>query len=178
MPVGLAYLLPEPLQSQVHALWRELDRAFGVRATAQSTPHPHITFHVAQTYDHDELHKDLTAWASSAESIPLQTWGAGVFGGDHPVIFIGVTQTTQLLSLHEAIYTIAQRHAIAALPIFAPSTWVAHITLAHFNVSAETIGPIMSWLTTQTLVWEFALDAVSLLQSSADEHNIDFTVTW
>lgn len=176
MPTGIVTILPPPFAERVQLLWDGLNREFGISTSAESTAFPHITFHVATSYTQPPLQQELTNWAKTAFARTIRTWGVGVFSGDRTVIFIGVTRTKQISSLHESIYAIGQRYAVNPVPIFAPTTWVPHVTLAHLTISAEILGPLIAWLDQYEFIWEFPINTLSIIRSMSSQPTTNFTV--
>ncbi len=177
MSAGIVAMLPAPFEARARSLCAQIEREFGVTNSAEITP-PHVTFHVAKAYRQEQLQSALDTWAKTATPCPIRTWGIGVFGGEQPIVFIGVTRTQPLSILHQSVFSLAQAHAVDHEPIFEPVTWEPHITLASEGVSAENVGSIVSYLNKKPLTWQITINAISLIHSEHDDHTIVHTCAW
>jgi hypothetical protein len=73
--------LDEPHCQMITSLWEELQRAFGIRATSQRVPFPHLTYQGATSYEAEPLHDALQRFATEIAPFEIETDGLGIFMG-------------------------------------------------------------------------------------------------
>ncbi|HZT38195.1 MAG TPA: 2'-5' RNA ligase family protein, partial [Bryobacteraceae bacterium] len=90
----------------VKDLWAELNDRFGVRGI-YVTPFPHMSYHVADSYDLQSFQPALAAIAADAHPIQIHTSGLGVFTGGRPILYVPVVRSPELTELHRRILSVA-----------------------------------------------------------------------
>ena len=103
------------------------------------------------------------------------TWVSAFLAVIAPVIFIGVTRTKQISSLHESIYAIGQRYAVNPVPILhrQPGFLTSHWRISPFR---PKFGPLIAWLDQYEFVWEFPINTLSIIRSMSSQPTTNFTV--
>ena len=166
---GVVTVLEEPHLGQVHQLWAEMNRLFGVGAP-EATAVPHFSYHVAPTYDLEKLKAVLLETAVSTPPFIVKTSGIGIFPGDLPVLYIPVARSPELQALHTTLWP--KLNAIAQNPLdyYSPANWFPHITLGHNDITPAQLGPIVTWLNRQPLTWDVAVSNLTLLHDNGKRH--------
>ena len=83
MVAGVAALLDDQHAQIVEAIWQEFTQRIGVHGLSQ-TPIPHLTYHVAASYDTRIAVPQLRQIASQTPPFMIQTNGLGLFTGPEP----------------------------------------------------------------------------------------------
>jgi hypothetical protein len=115
---------------EVTALFDALELA-GVESLAASAPHVHPHVSVAVVRDAAPgLVADVLSGVA-ADPLPRLTLSSvGAFLAPATVLFLGVTPTTELLSLNVAVHARLDHAGISVRPIYRPGSYVPHCTLA------------------------------------------------
>ncbi|MCP4418720.1 MAG: 2'-5' RNA ligase family protein [Chloroflexi bacterium] len=148
-----------------------MKQRFGV-GSPQATGVPHITYHIAPTYDLKTLKQILQETAVSTPPFTVKTSGIAVFTSEKLVVYIPVISTQKLITLHTVLWSRLQTIAQDSHNYFAPSNWLPHISLAHGDITPENIGAIVTWLTSQPLSWDIQVDNLTLIHD--DEQHVPF----
>ncbi len=165
---GLVSLLPQPYHQQVENIWKILETQFNLIGFLVS-PIPHFSWQIAEQYDQELLAETVTKISQTIPPLQIRTGGIGLFTGIRQVIYIPIIKDCHLINVHEQIWQAVEPHAKALSPLYGPDMWVPHITLVHENLTPENIGPIMTFLASETYQWEFRIDQLVLISDSAAE---------
>jgi 2'-5' RNA ligase len=167
---GVVTVLAEPHYERVKQLWQELKLQFEV-GSPRATAVPHFSYHISPEYALDALKQVLLETAVSTPPFTLKTTGIGIFPGEKPVVYLPVTRTPELQALHSTLWPRLQRIAQGSAPesaYYAASNWFPHITLGHSDINADNLGPIITWLNSQSLAWEIQVNNLTLLHDKGD----------
>ncbi|MEO7000584.1 MAG: 2'-5' RNA ligase family protein [Ktedonobacterales bacterium] len=160
-------LLDEAYMQMALTLADELDERFGVRAGAKAVRYPHFSYQGAEQYDLAALEATLRKVARETQPFRVYADGLGVFTGPHPVLYVPVARGPELARLHETLWRELSPASEDASPYYSPHQLVAHITLAQWDIHADNLGAIVSYLSERTLEWEIAVDNLALLYQEA-----------
>jgi 2'-5' RNA ligase len=166
---GIVSILEEPHLGQVYQLWAEMKRLFGV-GSPEATAVPHFSYHVAASYDLEKMKIVLGETAAITPPFTVKTSGIGIFPGDLPVLYIPVARSPALQALHTRLWPKLQAITQASLDYYAPHNWLPHITLGHNDITPDQLGPIVTWLNRQPLVWDVPVTNLTLLHDNAERH--------
>jgi 2'-5' RNA ligase len=163
---GVIALLDDANAARVEALWDAMGREFGVPRGYPGAV-PHISFHLGS---HDvEAAAETIVRGVSRETPPftVHSAGLGVFGGPVPVLYLTVGRSPEASKLATVL---TERLAAAGFPstdpYFTADKWVPHITIAHKNLEAVELGPLLAWLVDQPLAWEIPLGSLSIARET------------
>lgn len=155
--------LPQPYHQAVIDLWDEIAVALQVDAAQHTTPIPHFTWHVAQSYHHDV--PEIIREKLTVKSLPIiTTSGLGVFPGPHPVLFIAIHSTVELLQFHQTLLKIIMPLTEGSYQLYEPESWSPHITLALGDTDPVIAGKMVTMLSERSFQWQFSLENLILVQ--------------
>lgn len=156
-------LLDEAHTQLALALADELDERFGVRMVAKAVRFPHFSYQGAERYDFAALEATLRQIARDTQPFQVYADGLGIFTGSHPVLYVPVARGPELAQLHERLWRELAAVSEDASPYYSPQMLVAHITLAQWDIRADNLGAIISYLCERPLEWEITVDNLALL---------------
>ena len=125
-------------------------------------PFPHFSWQGALEYEQKGLELTLKTIANLSRPFHVRTSGIGVFTGEHPVIYIEVIKSPQLMRIHQQIWSALRPLGKDFNPYYEADWWQPHITLAMGDVTTELIGPIVNTVSALPLNWDFLVDNVAL----------------
>lgn len=144
---GIISLLDAASEQAVRALWDELEARYGLREAPRSVPFPHCSYQIAEAYDLSRLAETLPRVAARHAPFTVRVTGLGAFDAPEPVLYLAVERNAALDALHAALWravTQAKGMARALSPLYAPGSWVPHVTLAHRDLTLEGLRAIQS----------------------------------
>jgi len=158
---GIVALLDNEHTSRVEALWDELHDSCGLMCI-QMTPFPHFSWHIAEKYNFNQLEEKLALIARQTAPFTIRTAGLGVFTGENPVVYINIVKDSELLELHQHIWTETQPMGSSVSHLYAPDQWMPHITLANRDVTDNNLPCIFSTLGGRAFTWEIQVTCFAL----------------
>lgn len=174
---GVVTLLDEAHNNQVEELWTVLQRDFGTRAV-YVTPFPHFSYQVAERYDVDRLREALQRIAGKAVAFTVHTNGLGVFTGPSPILYIPVVRSPLLARFQEALWSGVAPIAEGVSPLYQPDRWQPHITLAHADLTADTLAEVVRRFSGRNFTWEIPVTNLAVISDTGNEqvprHRFDF----
>lgn len=161
---GIVSLLDDTSARAVRALWDELERVWRLREAARSVPLPHLSYHVADGYDIPRASEALRRVAMRTPPLTVRVTGLGAFTEIQPVLYLAVERDATLDALHAAIWRELAETDTARdpWPIYAPATWVPHVTLAMGDLTAEKLTALLAAWATRDVRRTMRIDALSL----------------
>ena len=143
---GVVSLLDSASEQATRALWDELAGSYHLRAAAQRVPYPHVSYHIAEGYDFARTEAALARVAAQVQPFTVQMTGLGAFEGPEVVLYLAVARNAALDRLHAALWQALAEAGVAqgASPLYAPDTWIPHITLAQGDLTADLLHAIQS----------------------------------
>ncbi len=154
---GIVSLLPQPFYKQVEEIWNELEEKFGLTGI-RITPYPHFSWEIADHYDQAGLELVLKTIAERTKPFTVNSTGLGIFSGEHPVIFIPVIKSPELSAFHQQVWKALLSTGQGISELYAPRSWVPHISLAYLDVTPQNMGEIMEILAFRTYNWQFQVN--------------------
>ena len=100
---------------------------------------PHVSLGVCDYLETDSLAQELSTFAASVAPFQLSFPNIGIFSTSEGVVFLGVTVTEALLSIHAAFHKIFKKYAEKQREYYTVGRWVPHCTLA-FGLSEHQIA--------------------------------------
>lgn len=155
-------LLDDPTTAKVKSIWSHLEVECGLKAV-NATPFPHFSFHIAQSYDLDELDARLSDIASQTGAFRVRTTGLSVFTGLEPVVFIPLVVSQTLLSLHQKLWDETSSLGERVSGHYRPEYWVPHITLANRDVHTEGLACITRLYAARSFLWEIEVSKLAVI---------------
>ncbi len=143
---GVVSLLDHTSEQIVRALWGELAERYDLRIVAQRVPYPHFSYHIAEDYDLARTEAALAHVAAQVQPFTVHVTGLGAFEGPEVVLYLAVARDAALDQLHAALWQALAEDGVAqgASPLYAPDTWIPHITLAQGDLTADLLHAIQS----------------------------------
>lgn len=159
---GVVSLLPSPHYDWVEALWDELEAKHGMKGI-RITPFPHFSWQIGEAYDFSALKTCLESIAASQPPFKVRTTGLGQFTGEHPVLFIPVVKSPELVNFHQRVWQALLPITTGASPYYSPENWIPHISIGYEDLNTQNIGAVMQELAFRTFNWEFEVDNLSFI---------------
>ena len=176
---GVVSLLDRKHSAHVEAIWAELESEFGLRGLSGRII-PHLSYHVAESYDQRCLKRALKEFASGQTDLYIGTEGLGIFSGPGPTLYLSVVKSPELTRFHELLWAGMSHTAQNASQYYRPENWVPHISLASWTyMSPDLRGrlpDIVAFLIHRPLSWQVGLDNLTLLRSSDETGGSQQTV--
>lgn len=160
---GIVSLFDEHITKAVQNLWVELANDFGVRQLAELIPYPHVSYHVAQEYEEQELVRHIEDLAWQATPFQIQTTGLALFTGAHLVLYVPIIRTLELSQFHQNIWQAITPMGSGFSPYYQPANWVPHITLAEHDINPENLACILAHLSSHPLRWDILVDNLAII---------------
>jgi 2'-5' RNA ligase len=158
--------LDDPYRELVENIWGELKAVFGLQGVIGST-RPHFTYHVADQYDAGAIDDALRGVARATPPFAIETHGLGVFRGEETVLYLHVSPAPALAGLHRRIWDAVAPIATEAKLVYAPATWVPHITLAIGDLTEEVLPVALQFLNRRTYEWALPVGNVCLIEDTS-----------
>jgi 2'-5' RNA ligase len=156
-------LLDEAHTLAVEEHWAELARDFGVLEVRQRVPWPHVTFQSAERYDIDRVASTLREIAAQTAPFTARAEGLGIFSGPQPVLYVPVVRDPALNLLHARLWEALAHASDEIAPLYAPDRWMAHITLAQWDISSANLPAILARLAERPIAWQIEVSAFGLI---------------
>lgn len=160
-------LLDDEHARRVRAIWLHLRERFGLRGVAR-TPHPHVSYVVAESAHAAAIAEGLQVIASSSATFSVQATGLGIFPGDEPVIYLPVVRAPAIDALHAAIEAMHDNGRGDVVARYRRDLWLPHITLARGGVDSEILGAAVDDLARTPIDWSIAIDNLTLIDGGDD----------
>jgi len=177
MVAGVAALLDEPHAQMVEAIWQEFTQRFGVHGLSQ-TPIPHLTWHVAASYDTGAVVPLLRRIASETPPFIIQTNGLGLFTGPEPVLYIYVRPNPQLTALHQRLWHALDGSASVPSLLYHPDNWHPHISLSYRDMGPDLLAQAVALLCQRDFYWQVRVETLSIISAPPGAvHTVEWRVS-
>lgn len=164
---GVVALLDDQHCEMVEALWSEFKREFGTDS-AYSSPVPHFSYHVADSYNMERLEPILKRVVSQTRPFRVKTNGLGIFTGAQPVLYIPVVRNRAMATLHQRLWSPLATVTTNPLPYYHPDNWRPHITLTHRNVEHDLLPKVVRLLSSREFMWEIRIETIAVIRDSRE----------
>ena len=129
----------DPLtEEHIRCAWKAIDEAGISDSMLKGGYRPHVSLGVCDHLASNAFEKELSRFAASVVPFQLSFPNIGIFSTSEGVVFLGVTVTEQLLSVHRKFHNIFKEHAQEQREYYTVGRWVPHCTLA-FGLSEAQI---------------------------------------
>lgn len=175
--VGVVSLLDDECSALVHSLWESLAREFGPGGMFPDSA-PHLSLHVADSYDLAEVEKRVKSLAYSNTPFAARTAGLGLFFGESLVVHLPVVRSSRLTVLQRTTHDEIRRHAQGDTSLYQPNNWSPHITLGMWPAESVKAGAIVDYIVskgTDQLALEFTVDSLSAIEDDGEARRVHFT---
>ena len=159
---GIASLLDDSHKTQVESLWCMLEEKCGL-VGVRTTPFPHFTYQVVETYDQERLGPILQEIAKKTQPFIVKTTGLGLFTGRLPVIYIPLVKNEPLLQFHQRLWEQTSTVAQGISPLYAPDMWMPHITLGLEDITSANLACAMEALAFQDFNWQIEVNSLAFI---------------
>jgi 2'-5' RNA ligase len=121
--------------AKVHLLYESI-REMGIHSSMfEAGYRPHVSLGVCEELDHETFAPELEKFAHSMPALSLSLSHFGTFLGG--VLFLGVTATRKLLTVHKDFQNIFERYTPKQASYYLVDQWVPHCTLALGLLSSD-----------------------------------------
>jgi len=124
--------------AQVIEFWETLCEACGLRGI-YDIPTPHFTWFAAENLDVEKAKPIISQIVENQEPFEIRTFGLGVFSGDHPVLYLPMVKTRQVLDFHDEIWEKLRPFSSDTQLYYSPWLWVPHITIALKDLTRDNL---------------------------------------
>ena len=138
MPFVVELYFDPSTEARIRDAWRAIDEAGISDSMPKGGYRPHVSLGVCDYLETDSLVQELSIFATSVTPFQLSFPNIGIFSTSEGVVFLGVTVTKELLSVHAAFHEIFKKHAQDQRDYYTVGCWVPHCTLA-FGLSEDQI---------------------------------------
>lgn len=170
---GVVSLLDKGRTGAVERLWQELADLYGVRGV-YVTPFPHFSYHVAATYEMEEVTAVVERVARDVAPFEVRTTGVGLFTGAHPVVYLPIVRTSHLSRLHRALWLGLEAASGGAVEHYHPDAWMPHITIGFGDIDVDSAASIARLLCGRMLDWSIPIDNLSLIYDTGEQQDMRF----
>jgi len=130
----------DPQSSRIIAdLWQRLYDTCGLKAI-YNVPTPHFSWFAAEDLDIQRAAPILSQIAQTSDALAIHTFGLGLFSGRHPVLYLPMVKSAEMISFHHQIWNQIQPYSQDPKLYYSPKLWIPHITLALKDLSPENLA--------------------------------------
>lgn len=162
MTQGVVSVLDRTHYQIIENLWAEMRQQFGV-GDPEIEAMPHFSYHVTEQYDEGRVAEVLLEVAGEERPFTITASGIGIFPAPSPIVYVPIVRTPDLTRLHARLFPQLNAFAEDNNPHYSPNAWIPHITLGHYDITLEKLGPISQWLHQQAINWTITIDNFYLL---------------
>lgn len=156
---GAALYFDPQSDAAIRGVWQQVEDA-GLPSKMLSLNYPpHLTMMTCEQANLAELRPRLLDFTARLEPIPLRFHSVATFGGPEGVIYLAPVVNRTLLDLHAALWEIVTPFATGHNGLYAPGTWVPHVTM-NVEVPPEQIGAVIDAMLRSDLPREGLLTAL------------------
>ncbi|MEA3326673.1 MAG: 2'-5' RNA ligase family protein [Chloroflexota bacterium] len=149
--------------ADVNAYWRKLSRICGLKAIYHM-PTPHLTWLVSQEVDVHSAALIISQIASQEDSISSHTSGLGIFTGEHPVLYLPIVKSQQMITLHQTIWNLVKPMTKTPNDFYSPKAWVPHITLALNDLTNDNLACAVNSIAFEEIELKITIDNLSFAE--------------
>ena len=115
-------------EEQIRSVWHSFAEEGISRQALDSNGRPHVTVMSSVPYAGASVMEDFVSLANSVEPFEVTFSHIGIFPGKEPVLFLGVTHTVALRTLHQRFFDLISPVA-EVFEFSKPDSFVFHCTL-------------------------------------------------
>ena len=166
---GVVAVLDDEHTAIIKQLWADVAQKFGVRHIIDDNPFPHITFHVAEKYDFEDIKARLTELIQELSPFTVHTSGLGIFSpGNLPIIYLPVVRNVTLSRIHQQIFECVAPLASNGFDHYRPEVWMPHVSLVYKIPEQKLLLDILAFLSEQDFEWEMPIKTIAVIGDSLD----------
>lgn len=169
MAQGVVSILDQQHCQIVENLWAEMRQRFGI-GDPENEAQPHFSYHVTEQYDEGRVAEVLRKVAGEERPFTITASGIGIFPAPSPIVYVPIVRTPDLTRLHARLFPLLDAIAQDNNPYYSPNAWIPHITLGHYDITLEKLGPISQWLHQQAINWTITINNFYLLTDDTRSH--------
>ena len=139
MPFVVELYFDSSTEASIRDAWKAIDDAGISDSMPKGGYRPHVSLGVCDHLETDSLAQELSTFAAGVAPFRLAFPNIGTFSTSEGVVFLGVTVTEELLSVHTAFHEIFKKYAGQQREYYTVGQWVPHCTLA-FGLSEHQIA--------------------------------------
>lgn len=139
MPFVVELYFDPATEASIRDAWKAIDEAGISDSMPKGGYRPHVSLGVCDHLETDSLAQELSTFAEGIAPFRLSFPNIGIFSTSEGVVYLGVTVTEALLSIHAAFHKIFKKHAEEQREYYTVGRWVPHCTLA-FGLSEHQIA--------------------------------------
>jgi len=132
--LGVVSILEGEAYEETKKMWRLFEKEYDSKAV-QNFPHPHLSFQGGLSEDLKTIDSKLKNLSSEIIPFPITLGGIDTFEKPERVIFLSVTRTKTLQSIHKKIDDLLQKYCFQTFRFCTPQEWFPHLTLAHGDLT-------------------------------------------
>ena len=154
----------DPISSaDVGKIWRKLHEACGLKKI-YTIPVPHFTWFASDSLDVSSSALMLSKLTANAKPLSIHTFGLGLFTGEHPVLYLPMVKSEEMLRLHREIWDLAVPYCEGPKHYYSPAFWIPHITLALKDLTRENIACGLNKIAFETIEYYVTIDSLSIAE--------------
>ncbi|RKU17710.1 hypothetical protein C6503_10535 [Candidatus Poribacteria bacterium] len=138
MPFVVELYFDPSTEASIRNAWKAIDEASISDSMPKGGYRPHVSLGVCNHLDTNSLAQELSTFAAGVAPFRLSFPNIGIFPTSEGVVFLGVTVTEALLSVHAAFHEIFKKYAGEQREYYTVGQWTPHCTLA-FGLSEVQI---------------------------------------
>jgi 2'-5' RNA ligase len=153
---GIVSLLDDAHDARIKGILNEIQ-------DVSTTSIPHLSYHVAPTYELNTLKPVLSQLAGKTQSFRMKTSGLGVFTGPEPVLYITVVATRFLLDFQKSIWGAVDGNTSDSVEHYCPDNWMPHITLAQRSIDHDSLRDRIRFLSERDFSWNIEINNLAVI---------------
>ena len=169
---GVVSLLEGSHLSIFREMWGTLQADCGFNGD-YIAPIPHISWHVAKSYNFQTLKPILVDISLRTIPVAVRTEGLGIFTGEVPIVYLNVVKNAALSEFQIKLWQSVQIASHETSFHCAPENWIPHITHARGEINNCNLGCLMDELVFQDLSWELEMDHIAVIGQNDDQVDQD-----
>jgi 2'-5' RNA ligase len=167
MAYGVSAWFDESCERRVRGIWKDLHEN-GINSTLHIGPYrPHITLGIYETLDINSFTSSLVERIGSLNALPFILPSIGLFPDNPPAVFLNVTVTERLLSLHSLIHKLMAEFGSGPVHYYMPGYWNPHCTLAP-DLAKSNLSDFIMLGSTLELPIEGTIDRIGVIDTPAE----------
>ena len=143
MPFVVELYFDSSTEASIRDAWKSIDDAGISDSMPKGGYRPHVSLGVCDHLETDSLAQELSKFAAGVTPFRLAFPNIGIFSTSEGVVFLGVTVTEALLSVHAAFHKIFKKYAKEQREYYTVGRWVPHCTLAFGLSEAQIVEAVV-----------------------------------
>ncbi len=168
---AIVNLLNDEVGAELTGLCNEIQAEFNACGIYVTT-FPHISYHIAESYDVARVKAILADLASRIPPFTVHTTGLGLFTGVDPILYIPIIRDPLLSQIQLTLWEHVTPLATQSVQNFHPERWVPHITLAYGDLNENNLPAMMKNLSQRTFNWEIHVDNLAFIYKIGSEQGL------